>query len=66
VEQSFDLSAYAGQSVRLQFGTFNNGSGPLALQYFDVLSVEAVSPITHHAWLPHVRKDSSGTVPPAQ
>jgi photosystem II stability/assembly factor-like uncharacterized protein len=64
--ETYDLSPYAGKSVRLQFGTFNNGSGPIAAQYFDVLEVQAVAPIIYNWWLPDVRKDTGGTVPPAQ
>jgi photosystem II stability/assembly factor-like uncharacterized protein len=66
VEQTFDLSAYGGQAVRLQFGTFNNGSGALAAQYFDVLEVQAVAPLTHSWWLPVILKEAGGTLPPAQ
>jgi len=40
-ESVFDLTPYAGQAVRLQFGTFNNGVGPVAAQYFDSFSLSA-------------------------
>ena len=35
--ETFDLTGYLGKSVRLQFGTYNDGSGPAAAQYFDVV-----------------------------
>ena len=40
VSEEFDLAAYRGQTVRLQFGTFNNGVGPLAAQFFDNMHVQ--------------------------
>jgi hypothetical protein len=43
-EKTFDLRAYLGKKLRLQFGTFNDGSGPTAAQYFDVLELQAVAP----------------------
>jgi len=75
-EQTFDLTHFAGQSVRLQFGTFNNGSGPLAVQYFDALSVQAAAPAAptptptvtppsgpFKDWLPDIRKGNA-SIPP--
>jgi photosystem II stability/assembly factor-like uncharacterized protein len=41
VSEGFDLAAYRGQTVRLQFGTFNNGVGSLAAQFFDNMHVQA-------------------------
>ncbi|NUQ38316.1 MAG: hypothetical protein HUU23_11075, partial [Caldilineales bacterium] len=38
---SFDLTAYAGRSIRLQFGAFNNGDGRLTTLYIDDVSVSA-------------------------
>jgi hypothetical protein len=48
VNESFDLSAYRGQTVRLQFGTYNDGVGAQAAQFFDVMSVQACAtpPVT--------------------
>jgi hypothetical protein len=65
--ETYDLSKYAGKRVRLQFGVFNNGEGPVAAQYFDVLELQAGPPVTRSGWLPDIRKDSSGggTIPPA-
>lgn len=42
--ETFDLTPYLGKSVRLQFGTYNDGSGAAAAQYFDVVSLQVVSP----------------------
>ncbi len=41
VNAEFDLRAFAGKTVRLQFGTYNDGAGPVSAQYFDLLSVQA-------------------------
>ena len=43
-EETFDLTPYLGKSVRLQFGTYNDGSGAAAAQYFDVVSLQVVGP----------------------
>jgi len=36
----FDLSAYAGQTIRLHFGTYNDGTGGLTAMYVDDVSLE--------------------------
>lgn len=41
ISQSFDMSAFAGQSVRLQFGAYNDGASPVNAQYFDLFSLRA-------------------------
>ena len=43
-EETFDLTGYLGKSVRLQFGTYNDGSGSAAAQYFDAFSLQVVGP----------------------
>ena len=43
-EETFDLTGYLGKSVRLQFGTYNDGSGSAAAQYFDTFSLQVVGP----------------------
>ena len=43
VGEQIDLSAYRGQRVRIQFGTYNDGQGPTAVQYFDDMSLRACS-----------------------
>ena len=73
-EKSFDLSRFAGQSVRLQFGTYNDGKTSVAVQYFDMIELQAVAPIgptptpaptdQFHGWFPYIRK-GGGTIPPA-
>jgi hypothetical protein len=46
--REFDLGAYAGRSVRIQFGTYNDGYGGRSVMYVDdaVLEVCAVPPPT--------------------
>ncbi len=44
LNQTFDLRPYAGKTIRLQFGTYNDGAGPIALQYFDLLSFQTCVP----------------------
>ena len=41
INAEFDLQAFVGKTVRLQFGTYNDGAGPVAAQYFDLLSLQA-------------------------
>ena len=72
IDQTFDLTGYGGQTVRLQFGTYNDGAGPLAAQYFDSFSLQACgsggpTPIpSSHVWLPAIKsQQGGGTVPPA-
>ncbi|MFN8468467.1 MAG: hypothetical protein U0X20_23115 [Caldilineaceae bacterium] len=72
IDQTFDLTSYAGQSVRLQFGTYNDGTGPLAAQYFDTFSLQACgsggpTPIpSGRVWLPSIKNpQGGGTIPPA-
>jgi YVTN family beta-propeller protein len=38
-EATFDLKAYAGQTIRLHFGTFNDGSGVKSALYVDDVSL---------------------------
>ncbi len=37
--REFDLNSYAGRTIRLQFGTFNNGSGGRSVMYVDDVEV---------------------------
>ena len=72
IDQVFDLTAYGGQTVRLQFGTYNDGAGTIAAQYFDNFSLQACSTVSptptpaHRAWMPLIKRPSGGgTIPPA-
>jgi hypothetical protein len=38
---SVDVSRYAGQTVRLQFGTYNNGRGGISRTFVDNASLQA-------------------------
>jgi photosystem II stability/assembly factor-like uncharacterized protein len=76
-DATFDLTPLAGQTVRLQFGTYNDGAGERAVQYFDNFSVQACSgagptPTPGGAvWLPLVEgppegdEEGAGGPPPA-
>lgn len=70
IEQTFDLTGYGGQIVRLQFGTYNDGARPLAVQYFDNFSLQACgsegpTPTpSSQVWLPSIRgPQGGGTIP---
>jgi hypothetical protein len=77
VSESFDLSAYRGQTVRLQFGTYNDGVDTQAAQFFDAMSIQAcptppaptptatptATPAGAHTWLPIIEQDGGGTIP---
>jgi hypothetical protein len=39
INRTFDLSHYAGRSIRLQFGTYNNGYGGRTVMYVDQVVV---------------------------
>lgn len=41
---TFDLSAYAGQTVRLHFGVYNDGAGGITGMYVDDASLRACAP----------------------
>jgi hypothetical protein len=38
---TFDLSAYAGQQIMLQWGTFNNGTSGISSMYVDDVTLQA-------------------------
>ncbi len=38
-EAAFDLKAYAGQTIRLHFGTYNDGNGLKSVMYVDDVSL---------------------------
>jgi len=44
VYREYDLSAYAGQYVRIQFGTYNNGYGGRSVMYVDDVQVQICNP----------------------
>ena len=46
INETFDLNAFAGKHVRLQFGAFNNGSGPVTVQYFDAFNLQSCAATT--------------------
>lgn len=74
VTERFDLAAYAGKLVRVQFGTYNDGAGAVAAQFVDVASLLACSgspptptatpPVEAREWLPYVSREDAGTIPP--
>ena len=66
---SYDLSAYAGQTISLQFGTYNTGVGGVTSMYIDEVSLEVCWPEeptveAEQLWLPLISKNAQGTPPP--
>ena len=43
-QTSVDLSGYAGETIRLQFGTYNDGAGGVSRTYVDDVSIEICPP----------------------
>jgi hypothetical protein len=43
-EAVIDLSQYAGQTIRLQFGTYNNGTGGISYTHIDDVSLQICPP----------------------
>lgn len=50
---SFDLTAYRGQTITIDFGTYNDSLDGITAMYVDAVSLEACPPL-HHSYLPHV------------
>jgi hypothetical protein len=44
VEHTFDLTRYAGQTIKIQFGTYNDGSGGITSMFVDDAFLEACTP----------------------
>jgi hypothetical protein len=42
--QEFDLLEYKGQTIRLQFGTYNNGYGGISAMYLDDVTLDVCDP----------------------
>jgi bacillopeptidase F (M6 metalloprotease family) len=40
----FDLAEYAGQTIKLHFGAYNDGLGAVTAMYVDDVSLEICSP----------------------
>lgn len=67
ITEQIDLSAYRGQRVRIQFGTYNDGQEATAAQYFDNMSLRACSgPAAPRLWLPDIRTQGAGSIPPVK
>lgn len=74
--ESLDLSRFAGQTIRLQFGTYNDGAGAVAAQFFDDISIQACSTGTPtptptvtpvypaRSWLPYIHRQPGPALPP--
>ena len=58
---TFDLSAHAGRSIRLHFGTVNDGAGGRTAMYVDDVSlvVEQPAPVYRREFLPLILKGGS-------
>ena len=42
----FDLKQYAGRTIKIQFGTFNNGTGGVTAMYVDDVTLDTCPPAT--------------------
>ena len=70
VYHQYDLSAYAGQTIKLQFGAYNTGSDGITLMYLDEVSLQVCTPVTPtptarpaNMFLPLIYKTYSGSAP---
>ena len=57
---TFDLSAYAGETITLQFGAYNQGTGGVTAMYIDAVSLEVCPPAP--LMLPLVFRDHNPSV----
>ena len=44
VSYTYDLKKYAGKTISLQFGTFNNGYGGITNMFFDEVTLQVCTP----------------------
>ena len=70
VYHQYDLSAYAGQTIKLQFGAYNTGSGGITSMYLDEVSLQVCTPVTPtptatpaNLFLPLIYKDFGAAAP---
>lgn len=63
--QTFDLSAFGGQTVRILFGVYNDGSGGVTALYVDDASLLTCSEVAHNNYLPIMLKSAPSTLTPA-
>ena len=66
-QHTYDLSAYAGQTIRILFGVYNNGTGGITGMYLDDVSLDACRPtpdMPHKSYLSLILHDVTPPPPP--
>jgi photosystem II stability/assembly factor-like uncharacterized protein len=66
-QYTFDLSAYVGQTIRILFGVYNNGTGGITGMYLDDVSLDACRPLPdmpYKLYLPIILHDFTPPPPP--
>ncbi len=66
-ERTIDVSRFRGQTIRFQFGTYNNGTGGISRTFVDDVSLELCPPagalVLPHGWAQRViGRSESGTL----
>jgi len=64
LHKAVDLSHYAGQSITLRFGVYNDGKGGVTAMRLDQVSLQVCTQATPPArlWLPLIRKSANASV----
>jgi photosystem II stability/assembly factor-like uncharacterized protein len=62
---SFDLTGYAGRSLKLHFGVYNDGAGGRAGMYVDDVALVLRRPGAEIVYLPAIFKEHHDPLPPA-
>lgn len=66
-QYSFDLSDYIGQTIRVVFGVYNNGTGGITGMYLDDVSLDACRPMPempYKTYLPIILHNHTSPEPP--
>jgi photosystem II stability/assembly factor-like uncharacterized protein len=66
---TFDLSGYIGQTIRILFGVYNNGSGGITGIYLDDVSLDACRPMPeqpYKIYLPIIFHEFTAPEPPPE
>jgi len=60
-QSSFDLTAYAGQTVRVLFGVYNDGANGVTALFVDDATLESCAPLPATGYLPIVLNAATST-----